>query len=67
MPEVVIADEPTSALDRSRQTDFLKLLFANAEASGSTLIMVTHDESLSPHFSRVVRLDDIAQTMREAA
>lgn len=67
MPEVIIADEPTSALDRSRQADFLKLLFANAEASGSTLIMVTHDESLAPHFSRVVRLDDIAQTMREAA
>lgn len=67
MPELIIADEPTSALDRSRQADFLKLLFTNAEASGSTLIMVTHDESLSPHFSRVVRLDDIAQTMREAA
>lgn len=66
-PELIIADEPTSALDRNRQAGFLDLLFTHVEAAGSTLVMVTHDESLSPHFSRVVHLGDVAHITREAA
>ncbi len=46
-PEIVIADEPTSSLDRNRQAAFLDLLFADLEAAGATLIMVSHDESLA--------------------
>lgn len=65
-PELIIADEPTSALDRARQGDFLDLLFAQVEAAGSTLIMVTHDESLGSHFSRVVHLGEVARATREA-
>lgn len=67
MPELIVADEPTSALDRGRQEGFLDLLFAEAETSGSTIIMVTHDETLGRHFSRVVHLDEVAQSRREAA
>lgn len=67
MPELIVADEPTSALDRGRQEGFLDLLFAEAETSGSTIIMVTHDETLARHFSRVVRLDEVAQSRREKA
>ena len=66
-PEIIIADEPTSALDRNRQADFLKLLFTHVEAAGATLIMVTHDETLAPHFSRVVHLGDIARASRGEA
>lgn len=66
-PELIIADEPTSALDRGRQGDFLDLLFAQVEAAGSTLIMVTHDESLGSRFSRVVHLGEVARATREAA
>ncbi|MFT4078879.1 ABC transporter ATP-binding protein [Rhodomicrobium sp.] len=63
-PEIVIADEPTSSLDRNRQQAFLDLLFAEVEAAGATLVMVSHDESLAGRFSRVSDLAEIAQTSR---
>jgi len=66
-PELIVADEPTSSLDRGRQAAFLDLLFAEAEAAGATVIMVSHDESLAPAFSDVRRLDDIAKGSRSAA
>lgn len=61
-PEIIIADEPTSALDKVRQEKFLDLLFAQLETAGTSLIMVSHDESLGPHFDRVRRLDEIVIT-----
>jgi putative ABC transport system ATP-binding protein len=63
-PEIIVADEPTSALDRNLQVAFLELLFAEAAAAKTSLIMVSHDESLGPRFDRVVRLDDIAVASR---
>ncbi|MBI4724500.1 MAG: ATP-binding cassette domain-containing protein, partial [Rhodomicrobium sp.] len=63
-PELIIADEPTSSLDRNRQLAFLDLLFADIAAANATLIMVSHDESLSGRFSRVANLSDIASTSR---
>lgn len=63
-PEIVIADEPTSALDRQRQKEFLELLFEETGAAGSTLIMVSHDETLADLFTRVVKLDEIADIER---
>lgn len=65
-PEIIVADEPTSALDRNRQQAFLDLLFTETAAAGATLVMVSHDETFVPRFSRVVRLDEIA-TRCEAA
>jgi putative ABC transport system ATP-binding protein len=66
-PELIIADEPTSALDRNRQAAFLDLLFSEVKAQGSTLLMVSHDESLGPRFDRVLRLDEIARTDTQTA
>ena len=63
-PELIVADEPTSALDRNTQMAFLDLLFADLDAQGTTLIMVSHDETLAPRFSRVARLDELARTTR---
>ena len=60
-PELIVADEPTSSLDRNTQMAFLDLLFADLDAAGTTLIMVSHDETLSPRFSRVARLDEFAR------
>ena len=59
-PDIVVADEPTSALDRNRQQAFLDLLFAECDAAGASLVMVSHDESLAPRFGRVEHLADIA-------
>ncbi|MGI9421484.1 MAG: ABC transporter ATP-binding protein [Geminicoccaceae bacterium] len=58
-PEVLVADEPTSALDRKHQRHFLELLFGEADAAGTSVIMVSHDETLAPEFDRVVDLTDI--------
>jgi putative ABC transport system ATP-binding protein len=66
-PELIVADEPTSALDRNRQIAFLDLLFAEAEAAGASVIMVSHEEELGKRFDRVVRLDEIAVSQRSAA
>ncbi len=66
-PQIIIADEPTSSLDRNRQIAFLDLLFAVVAEAGATLIMVSHDESLGPRFSRVASLETIARIERERA
>lgn len=58
-PEIIIADEPTSALDKGSQAAFLDLLFSEVAIAQSTLLMVSHDESLSGRFDRVVRFEDI--------
>ncbi|MDJ0950157.1 MAG: ATP-binding cassette domain-containing protein [Alphaproteobacteria bacterium] len=60
-PDIVIADEPTSALDRSRQRGFLTLLFEEVLRANSTLILVSHDETLAADFDRVEPLHTIAQ------
>jgi putative ABC transport system ATP-binding protein len=55
-PELIIADEPTSALDTQNRESFIKLLFEQAKKSKSTLVFVSHDETLKPLFSRTIDL-----------
>ena len=55
-PAYVIADEPTGNLDPAQTQVILKLLLDQARDSGATLIMVTHDHSLLPHFDEVIDL-----------
>ncbi|MGI3169936.1 ABC transporter ATP-binding protein [Pseudooceanicola sp. C21-150M6] len=66
-PPLIVADEPTSALDAATQDTFLALLFDRIAATGSSLLMVSHDERLGARFDRVVRLTEIVQTERRAA
>ncbi|MGB1270665.1 MAG: ABC transporter ATP-binding protein [Endozoicomonas sp.] len=58
-PELVIADEPTSALDTDTREAFIRLLFNECEAAGSTLIFVSHDPALEPLFDKTIALDEI--------
>ncbi|TGE84518.1 methionine ABC transporter ATP-binding protein [Pseudoalteromonas sp. KS88] len=60
-PELIIADEPTSALDAANRTAFIELLFAQANLVGSTLVFVSHDESLQALFNRSISLVDIME------
>ena len=60
-PPLIVADEPTSALDAATQAVFLELLFAQVRASGSTLLMVSHDARLAPHFDRVALMSEITK------
>ena len=58
-PEIIVADEPTSSLDFDRREAFLKLLFAECERAGATLVFVSHDRTLEGMFSRTVSLPDV--------
>ena len=58
-PSLVIADEPTSSLDSDAQNIFLDLMFAQIEKNNSSLLMVSHDISLSSHFDRVIDINEI--------
>jgi putative ABC transport system ATP-binding protein len=58
-PEIIIADEPTSALDSDMRQAFLRLLFQECGATGSTLLFVSHDRQLEPMFERHVALHEI--------
>lgn len=56
-PPVILADEPTGALDSKtgrEVLDFLKKL--NSE--GTTIILITHDNSIAEEIPRVVRIHD---------
>lgn len=66
-PPIIIADEPTSALDAGSQQAFLDVLFTQARAHGTTLLMVSHDPRLGTRFDRVLRMEDIAHVDRQAA
>lgn len=58
-PELVIADEPTSSLDHDHRERFIKLLFENCKQAGSTLVFVSHDQSLMPLFDRSISLPEV--------
>ena len=58
-PSLVIADEPTSSLDSDAQNIFLDLMFAQIEKNNSSLLMVSHDTSLSSYFDRVIDINEI--------
>lgn len=58
-PSLIIADEPTSALDRDAQQAFIHLLFEEVAAAESSLLFVSHDESLASGFDRQVDLAQI--------
>ncbi|MEE4250147.1 MAG: ABC transporter ATP-binding protein [Alcanivoracaceae bacterium] len=55
-PAILLADEPTSALDSESRDRFISLLTQECEAAGTALLFVSHDISLSQHFSRVLDL-----------
>ena len=58
-PELIIADEPTSALDMELRHSFLDLLFEECKKSGSTLLFVSHDSSLSDYFATKTSMDKL--------
>lgn len=58
-PAVLLADEPTSALDRLAATAFLQLMSAQCRAAGTTVLVVSHDDSLQPLFDRTISLSEI--------
>ena len=58
-PSLIIADEPTSSLDADAQKIFLDLMFQQISENNSTLLMVSHDRSLSDQFDRLININEI--------
>lgn len=63
-PQLIIADEPTSSLDADARERFISLLSSECQASGATLIFVSHDASLRSQFDRQIALADINSAAR---
>ncbi len=57
-PKLLLADEPTGNLDLHTGETIIDLLFELNADSGSTLVLVTHDEAVAARCQRVVRLHD---------
>ncbi|HYZ16391.1 MAG TPA: ABC transporter ATP-binding protein [Candidatus Acidoferrum sp.] len=56
-PSVLLADEPTGNLDSQTSLEIMGL-FHDLNATGRTIIMVTHDEDVARHAKRVIRVRD---------
>src|SRR5712671_6743708 len=54
-PLVLLADEPTGNLDSTAGDEILKI-FNDLHLQGKTIIMVTHDDAISRHANRAIRL-----------
>ncbi|HEY8973024.1 MAG TPA: ATP-binding cassette domain-containing protein [Burkholderiaceae bacterium] len=55
-PKLLLADEPTGSLDAASGEAVIRLLFEMNRENGTTLVLVTHDESLARRCGRSVRL-----------
>jgi len=53
-PSLLLADEATGNLDPDNKQKILELIFNSADTFNATLITVTHDHELLPHFDRVI-------------
>ena len=56
-PTLLLADEPTGALDSHSTKDILAL-FEELNASGRTIVMITHEHDVAEHARRIVHIYD---------
>jgi putative ABC transport system ATP-binding protein len=57
-PPILVADEPTGSLDSVTADHIFEVFEHLVAAQGKTIIMVTHDTSLAPRFSRHLTIAD---------
>lgn len=56
-PTILLADEPTGNLDTKTSYEIMAL-FDELHQRGNTIIVVTHEEDIAKHTSRIIRLRD---------
>jgi putative ABC transport system ATP-binding protein len=69
-PPILMADEPTGNLDSVNGAHVLDLLISLNQREGTTLILVTHDRTLTARADRIVTLSDgkvVADAMQPEA
>jgi len=57
-PSIIFADEPTGNLDSANSDEVMKILMEVVEEQNATLVVVTHDTSLSRHGDRIFTIQD---------
>jgi putative ABC transport system ATP-binding protein len=57
-PTLILADEPTGNLDLTTGSEVMDLLFGLKKRTGATLLLITHDRSLTKRCGRIVSLAD---------
>jgi putative ABC transport system ATP-binding protein len=56
-PSIILADEPTGNLDSKTSLDIMNL-FDDIHKLGNTIIIVTHEDFISKHAERIIKLMD---------
>ena len=56
-PSLILADEPTGNLDTKTSVEIMDI-FSAIQASGNTVVLVTHEEDIANYAHRVLRLRD---------
>jgi putative ABC transport system ATP-binding protein len=56
-PEILLADEPTGNLDSQMGDEIVEIL-AGLNSTGTTIVMVTHDQRQAEKTSRILRIFD---------
>jgi putative ABC transport system ATP-binding protein len=57
-PSILVADEPTGSLDSVTADHIFEVFEHLVTDQGKTIIMVTHDQSLAPRFTRTLGIAD---------
>jgi putative ABC transport system ATP-binding protein len=57
-PPILVADEPTGSLDSVTADHIFEVFEHLVTDRGKTIIMVTHDQSLAPRFTRTIGIAD---------
>jgi len=57
-PQIIMADEPTGNLDSHSGEEVMEILRTLHREKGITLIIVTHDETISAEAERIIHLHD---------
>ncbi len=57
-PELLVLDEPTAGLDPAGREDLLEKLFVWKDASGGTILLVTHDMSIANRCDRLIVMEE---------
>jgi putative ABC transport system ATP-binding protein len=57
-PDIILVDEPTGNLDTQTSETIIKLLHSLAHTANTTVLVVTHDDSLASQTDRTFHLED---------
>lgn len=64
-PTFILADEPTGALDSKTSAQIMEL-FAELNAEGNTILIITHDPTVAKQTKRIIHLLD-GQIIKDTA